>query len=209
MLGTLSVLSACTGGGYTYGGYKVYDHFPLDGYRTWDYAQGDESVEWQMAVEKDPNTSETDDYEIITLNYRVDDPETNLFAIDWSSDSIKGVLIHGFVDYETGDSSDFDPPLVFGEYQMVPGAEVSTETGGRTWTSTFESVEECPNHWVTTDEDTWECLKFTLDDGDGDDLSGPPFAGSWWIAPRYGTSRFIPTGYDDAWVLTKATWTSD
>ena len=200
----LPILAGCSGGTTSYAGYAVYDYFPLDGERTWTYAQEQEDILWRLEVEKDPQTSLVDTTEVVTLEYSEADGDL-LYSVRWSSDANDGVLIHGWSDEVAGTTTDYDPPVIFGEYRMVSGESVVTDTVDGTFTSTFEAVEECPNYWVSD----WQCLKMVLDDGDGDDAAGVPFAGTWWIAPRYAASRFTPTGYDEPWVLADASWASD
>ena len=99
----------------------------------------------------------------------------------------------------------FDPPIQVGERDHLPQESIVTETTGGTWTSTFESTEPCPNNWVAGDN-TWDCLRFVLDDGDGDSTTGAKVAGTYWIAPRYGMSWFQLTGDADKWILNRAEW---
>lgn len=191
--------SACGGTAYQYSGRDVYDYFPLDGSRSWEY-MNDTVVDWQMRVEKLPNTADKGGVEVVTLEYSVKDPTELLFSIDWSSDSEKGVLIHGY-HIEGGEEVRYDPPVVFGEYQMNTEDDVQTDTDGRTFTSALVAVEDCPNYWTT---DKWECLHMSIDDGGSD--SGAPFLGDWWIATKWGTSRFQPSEYDSPWILSKGEW---
>lgn len=204
---SLTSLGGCGGGTNPYrsGGFSTSDYMPLDGDRSWRYSQDDEAVDWQMVVEKVPQTTTVDITEIVTLEYSEyanGSAGDLLYSIQWSSDSSDGVLIWGYTDEVSGESVSYDPPVTFGRRQMVTGDSYTTTTGGRDFTTTFEVVESCPNNWRSD----WDCLKFVLDDGDGDDDAGPPFAGTWWMASSYGASRFIPTGYTDAWVLASATF---
>lgn len=201
----LALGSGCGGGTpYTYSGFRISEYFPLDGTRTWEYAQDDETDTSRLSVEKIPETVQDGSTEIVTLEYSEKGGDL-LYAVDWSSESGSGVLIHGYRDERTGASVSYDPPVTFGERDMVTGDVVETETNEGTFTSTLEAKTACPNLW----RDDWECLQFTLDDGDGDDDAGPPFAGSWWIATSYGASRFIPTGYTTPWLLASATFSAE
>lgn len=203
---SLSGLVGCSGENpYRSAGFTVSDYFPLDGDRSWRYSAEDETVTTQMSVEKVPQTNTVDATEIVTLEY-YDYAEGAagdlLYTIQWSSDSSDGVQVWGYSDEVAGTSVSYDPPVVFGRRQMVAGDTYSTETDGRTFTTTFEVVEPCPNDWRAD----WDCLKMVLDDGDGDDAAGPPFAGTWWIASSYGPSRFLTTGLSSEWVLASATF---
>jgi len=196
----------CGGTTYDYAGHSIYEYFPLDGERTWTYVPEDSDDEgetvWQLEVEKVFPTETQGNTEIITLEYSKEG-DALLFSVQWSSDSVDGVLIHGYTDEETGAAVTYDPPVVFGDYQMTKGESVTSQGDGVTFTSTFQGVESCQNYWTT---DEWECLHFVLDDGDSDDEAGLPFAGEWWIANTWGTSWFMPTGYTVPWVLTSASW---
>lgn len=85
-----------------------------------------------------------------------------------------------------GDEVVFDPPVVFVDCTEVAGHSVETASGGYSFTSNFQGEEACPNLWTT---DEWTCIRVEVDDGDGDDMAGAPFAGTWWITKKWGTSR--------------------
>jgi hypothetical protein len=196
-----AVLStACSGGQYTYAGYKIYDHMPLDGARWWKYSQDDKSVEWQLQVDKVEPTEVVDDVEVVTLEHHESAGGDLLSSIKWSSDSINGVQIHAFS--EAGDKETvFDPPIMVGQPQMTPDDVATTETNAGTFESTFVAVEECPNHWVS--DPAWTCVHL--------ELTGPglPFEGNYWMAPRYGISWFQPIDYEANWNLLEASWSSE
>lgn len=198
----LITLFACGGPSTSYTGHNTYEYVALDGTRTWKYTN--ESMGFDMVVEK-IDTQKIDNVEIITLEYSKFDPQELLGSIKWSSDSLEGILIHG---YETTNGGmDFEEPVLIAEYRMVPGEIVTTTTDGVTFTSTFEGVETCPNDWIT-DGDDWNCLKFTVED-DGA-ASTFPFVGEWWFANTWGASRFVspngPFGSSSPWVLSQASW---
>ena len=197
------MFTACDNGGrYTYKGFEMDDYFPLDGDRTWTYSQLQEDVTWKMRVEKVPQTIRNGSTEIVTLEYYNDDTGDLLYSVDWSSDASNGIQVWGYSDELSGDSVAYDPPVQIAERTMLTGDSVDTDTDDRTFTSTFEGIEDCENDWRAD----WTCATITIDDGDGDDMNGPPFAGQWWMATSYGASRFVPTGYTDAWVLASATF---
>ncbi len=192
---------ACGGTSYQYKGHNVYDYFPLDGQRSWEYLQNDASIDYVLEVEKLANTSQVGNWQVVPLEYRIQDPLEILYTVKWSSDSTDGVLIHAY-QAEGEDEVKFDTPVVFGDYQMAQGDEVVTETNGLTFTGTLVGVEECPNHWTSD----WECLHMSLTVEGGDP---PPFVGEYWITTGWGTSWFRPEGYDDNWVLDYAEWTPE
>ncbi len=201
-LPTLLIACQTSGGGYTYNGFVMNDYFPLDGERTWTYSQLQEDVAWKMRVEKVSQTIYDGSTEIVTLEHYNDETGDLLYSVDWSSDSSTGIKVWGYSDEVTGDSVRYDPPVQVAEKDMLTNDSTETETDGRTFVSTFLGIQECSNDWRAD----WDCAAIVIDDGDGDDLSGPPFAGEWWMATSWGTSRFIPTGYTDAWVLASASF---
>ena len=193
---------------YSYDGHRVSDYFSMDGERSWEYAQVDEEVMWNMRIDKVAE-ERVGDHDIVTLEYWGEDIEGDgnwlVYEVQWSADSVDGVLIHNYT-MDGEDTVVFDPPVVVAGYQMVSGASVSTSTAGKTYTGTFVGIEDCPNYWTT---DVWECAHLILDDGDDDDSNNAPFVGEMWMANNWGASRFTGAGYDTDWVLKKATWSED
>ncbi len=230
----LIALTGCTSEGPGYAGYDMVDHFPLDGSaRDWLYTNPaeDHKLYVEMASERTEDEVLIKTLEYWQTDPNNNQPSTLLYSIDWASDPITGVRIYGYTFYadpveevDTGDSGDsgdtadsteeegdeasslvFDPPIQIADRRMVPGESIVTETGGTTWTSTFEGTEACANDWVGG-ENTWTCLHIVLDDGDGDMSAGSPVSGEFWTAPRYGLSWFQLSGETDKWILAKAEW---
>lgn len=206
---------------YDYGGFETYRYFPIDGSsRVWRFYHGE--ADWLLEAEMvDKNRSGGS--QVATIEYSRTEPFSLLYTVNWSSDASKGIRIHGYqvdtafawVDSEadTGDGevvprpevaasgwTDFSPPIQFAKHQMAPGDNITTSTGGVTYTSTFEEVENCPNLW----NDTWECLRFLLTSSDD---NAAPFVGTWWLATTWGPSWFQPTVMEEPWVLETTSWT--
>ncbi len=198
---------SCGGATYNYVGYLMDNQFPLDGTREYQYLSDDESIETPIRVEKASTPTATGTYDIYTFETYNDESGDLLNIVDWSSDSVYGILIHGFTDYANSeDPVVFDPPLIFADDEMAPSDFVVTQTGGMTFTSTFVGVEPCPNYYVAE----WnECLRMELDDGDGDANAGSMLAGTYWLVPRYGIAWFQQTGDAEPWVLWKHSWTPE
>lgn len=197
----------CGGATYNYVGYLMDKQFPLDGLREWQYLSEDETIEDPLRVEKGLTPTMIENWEVFTFETYNENTGDLLWSVDWSADTVDGILIHGYSDYrEGGEDVVYSPPIVFADDQMAPGAAVVTETGGITFTSTFASVEPCPNYYVS---DWDECLKMVLDDGDGDDMAGPMVAGTYWLVPRYGIAWFKTTGDESNWVLWKHNWSPE
>lgn len=197
-------LAGCTGSTFGYSGFNTHDYFAVDGNRSWKYVQEDGSVEWRMEVEKVSPAIETDDFTIHTFEYGIYDPAELLYSIEWSTDALNGIMIHGFA-VEGGESVAFSAPLQISEGQMAPGEILEQSVDGYAFVSTFVARETCPNEWVTDD---WECLHFTISDG-VDDSSSPPFVGDWWFAADWGASRFNLPSYTSDWVLSEASWSAE
>lgn len=201
ILFTAALISACNGPMTAYTGHNTYEYMALDGTRSWRYSNDDS--EFDLSVEK-LNVQEKNGTEIVTLEYAQFEPYELLGAIMWSSDSRDGIMIHGYsIEGET--MVEFSNPILVAEYRMVPGDFSETESDGTLYTSTFESVESCPNLWV--DED-WDCLKFTIESDS--ETSTAPFIGQWWLANAWGASIFTsdngPFSSARPWVLSQAQW---
>ena len=192
-------LLGCNGSSFQYAGHDVYKYYPLDGNRTWEYANVDE--DWLLEVNKVSPTAIVNDTEVITLEYSIKDPYLLLYAVDWSSGSADGVMIHGY-SIEGGESLSFETPIEFAEHEMVTGESNTTETDGYTFTSSFLSVETCYNHWTTDD---WQCLHFEVTEEGGAEL---PFLGEYWIATRWGSSAILAQGDENEWILTQGSYSS-
>ena len=52
-------------------------------------------------------------------------------------------------------------------------------------------------------------MHIRLDDGDGDDMAGPNFAGDYWLVQRYGPAWMHLTGYTEKWNLARYEWSGD
>jgi hypothetical protein len=182
----------------------MHNQFPMDGDREWQYLNDDDGVEFPMRVEKLSTPRMVDNITVYTFEYYNEESGDIVRSVEWSSDSINGVLIHAYTNHEGGgEPVEFDPPIQFADEEMAPGQCAITETGGYTFTSTLVVSEPCPNHYVPD----WEaCLKMTLDDGDGDDSAGAMVAGEYWLVPSYGTAWFRMTPDSDNWRLWKHDW---
>ena len=181
------------------GAYQLWDYFPLDGQRSWEYASDDMSVDHELVVRLAEGTTSAGDAVVHRLERYNEDTGAALGATLWSSDSVDGVQIHGY-ETDAGDAVDFPEPVLFAPTHGDPGDAVESSAGGWDFTSTFEAVEPCPNHWVGEEWDS--CLHLRLDDGDG----GAPFAGDYWLVPRYGAAWLRTTDDTDTWFLVKANW---
>jgi hypothetical protein len=187
-------------------GYSLYDNFPLDGERRWVYASDDASVAHHLEIVMVPEAETLTGAAAHELQRWNQDTGAHLGSAWWSSDSSDGIQIHAYQD-PGSPRVDLDPPAAFAAPRMDPGDAVESSAGGWDFVSTFIGGEPCENHWVGDDWD--RCLHVRLDavgsdDGDGD--AGAPFAGDYWLVPRYGAAWIQATGDTDTWVLLNAFW---
>jgi hypothetical protein len=187
----LSAIGCDDSGRYTYTGYYIEEYMPLDGERFWTYSQEADDISWILWVEKLDKTRTVGDARVSTLEYS-EFGKPVLYTVDWSSDSVNGVLIHGWADPQAKTSTTFAEPIQFGIHGMTAGDVIETTTDDITFTSTFVGKEDCPNDWV---DQVWECARMELT---GADL---PFVGTYLLSRTYGASRFRTFGYDDDWKL--------
>jgi len=198
----LFVLGGCSGDAPTYDGISMLDFFPFDGARDAEYVNDDTTVGWKMLAHMVPEPEVVDNREIATFEYRKDDG-TLLYAVKWSVRSHQPIQIEAWAD-GTGEFVTFDPPIAVADYAMLTGESVTTETGGMTFTGTYVGPEDCTVIWGGLD---WEdCAHIRLDDGDGDDMAGPKFAGDYWFVTRYGQAWARTTGYTQPWKLSDYDW---
>ena len=198
----LFILAGCTGEGPTYSGTSMTDFFPFDGGRDAEYVNDDTTVAWHLLTHMVPETVVVDNRETATWEYRMDDG-TLLYAVKWSVRSNQPVQIEAWAD-GTGEFVTFDPPIVVANAFMLSNDSVTTETGGMTFTSTYIGPEDCTVIWGGLE---WEdCAHIRIDDGDGDDMAGPKFAGDYWLVTRYGQAWATTTGYAQPWKLSDYDW---
>ena len=81
---------------YTYQGYTMHSQFPTDGERYWEYANEDTSIADEMRVEMVTPPRTEDTLEIFTFEHYNDSTGDLQYSVDWSSDSVKGIQIHGY-----------------------------------------------------------------------------------------------------------------
>lgn len=202
-------LLACDGGGtQPYAGLKVSDYFGVDGQRHAVYNNEDTTITWQLNVEKKDQTNLVDGREVVTFEYTRGDTFEVLGSIQISVVPGDEVLAHGYSLGATGETLTFDPPvaLTADDDAMLMGDEVVTETtdsGGTKWnfTSTLvEQVSECP---TTFSKDFAKCAHFFIDDGDGDDLTGPLFTGDYTLVNAWGPAYMTIPGWETEWTLTR------
>ena len=210
LLSTLAVGACQDEDRFQYSGYDTYKYFPLDGaQREWRYHNDDETVEWQLLVEK-ASTQIIGDYEVVILEHSSYDTGDLLLSVHWSSDSVNGILVHGYQDIADGHEEVwFDTPVVLAQDEMSPGESVTTDTDGYVFTSTFVEVTGCGTVWASAWADE-NCLHFSIDDDDGLETTNGEFTGEYWLVTRYGTAWMNLGYYEGAnWNLADHDWEAE
>lgn len=203
----ITLLAACGPPTTSYAGLGMSDYFPLDGARAATYTNEDATVPYKLAMEKLQPTSQMDGREVVVFEYSEDGADTVFYSVGWSTQSGDAVQIHSY-SVGAADPITFDPPLQVTDEDdsMRTGESVTFDTtgsDGTSWsvTSTYvEPVPECPTLYT----DKWtDCIHIRIDDGDGDDAVGLPFAGDYTLVTGYGPAWMQLTGDPDLWNLTK------
>lgn len=204
LLGAASVLAAtligCDGNTTTYNGYQMASYFPFDGERTWEYISDDPDVPHKLisTLNVAPEVDGSSDIYTVDITKEcvaasedcVDGEAVRSYKL--SSDTYRGTLFWGYSTPEEGYVA-FDPPLQLTPPFMKVGDVVETETGGTTWTSTFEAVEHCPVEWT----DYWdECIRLVVSEPG----SAYP-SGTYWVVTSYNIVAWELAREEDQWRL--------
>jgi hypothetical protein len=178
------------------GGPPMDDFFPFDGERSWTYESTDTSLSFRLVSTLVGEVGESDVgriYEVETARACAGtDPDCVDGELEhtlrWSSDGVAGVYVHGI------DDADLDPPVRLTADQGWRDQTHTTDSGGRTWTSTIEGFEACPVA-MSVDWDT--CVRIRVE-ADGD---GAPLAGTWWANAGFNVVAFEREGDTGTWQL--------
>lgn len=201
-LATLGTM-ACTSGqgpGVTidFQGDDVYKWFPFNGERIWTYQSTDTSLTYQLRGVLSEDSRVVDERtRIYKVDFRIDcrsaddDCVENELAFSWemSADSGKGVLFH------TYDDTVYDPPVRLSRAQMVEGDSITTESGGTTFTATYNGLVECPAIYWRNDKP--DCGEIVLDDGG----AGTAIAGTYWAVTQFNVVAFKSALTGEEWQL--------
>lgn len=180
----------------------VWESFPYDGQRTWEYVSTDEAIPYRLVVEIfGPGEPGLLDTTVYTLHYKQDcfgnDPSCVtgeiLRIVKWSSDPRRGVLVHGFGDLLA--MTDFDPPITISADDASRGDFWETTTGGATWTSTFTGISPCA---ISMDQEWPSCFTFEVETDAGE---GYPLAGTWQSAQSHGVASLEVATETGRWQL--------
>jgi hypothetical protein len=201
-------LFACNGAPndqFTFSGFDMTDYFAFDGERTWEYISSDTSVAYFWVAELSQDVEEVDGKKVYTVDTTKDcvgnDPtcvEGELVrSLRWSVDATDGVEIHSYA-IGTDARVDLSPPLQLATAKMKKEDVVETTTDGTDFSSTFASIETCPVQWNVEWDD---CIRFDLDDGDGDLSVGHPLTGQFWVITGFNLVAQSVPGESGRWEL--------
>ncbi|MEQ1570962.1 MAG: hypothetical protein ABMA64_35360 [Myxococcota bacterium] len=196
-----TAFAGCETPPYDRGEWPVWSAFPFDGEREWVYRSTDDALPYLLVARSSGEGEVVDGGLAYTVRYETDcvtysDTCTTgdvLASLTWSSDASAGVRVHAIDDVP------LDPPVALAADDATEGDALVTESGGRSWTSTFAGVSSCPIAMAAS----WpSCvqLEVAVDAGDGGVL-----AGTWWAADRSGVAGFTPSLADGRWELTDST----
>lgn len=184
-------------------GFPMYQLFQYDTLRTWAWASDDPTIPYLKlgAQREETEKEEGTDIPIYAIDFTADcfnntgvceadttegglrDYEEGILDT-WklSTEVVKGVRIH-----EAGGVV-FDPPVKLADGMMEFKASTTPmESGGVTYTSTYDADELCPAESYWPDESTRpNCYKLVLDDGGADSA----VAGSYWVVKNFGLIAF-------------------
>ena len=190
-----------------YAGTKMSDYFAYDGKRRLTYNNEDTTIDWQLIVEKEEQTTIADGREIITFDYSNGNTGELFGTVQYSSVASDSVFLHGYSSGPTGELITFETPvpLTDDDDAMRTGDTVETDakdSTGASWhiASTYvEPVPECPS---TAQDNFTQCVHMNVDDGDGDPLTGPLFTGDFTLVASYGAVYQTISGWATEWELT-------
>lgn len=205
-LSTFVLLAGCHGTADGPSGAKTSEYFPVGGSRRAEYISEDETIGMSLTVEKIGSPETIGNFQVATFESSLSsETPTILGSVKWSSQLGEGIKIHAYSEGADGDFTTFDSPiLVTSEHDLSnPGDVQTTTTNGATFTSTFVGFEDCPSPWGP---DYHDCLHLSIEDGNGDNGTGPFFAGDYWLVTRYGPAWMKLTGNMERWNLIEYDW---
>ena len=214
----LLMLAGCPAPPPSVGGEGLWQHFPFDGSRTWEYISTDTDLSYKLVGKmraEDPDPEVSEDYNIYHIDYStkcvsadpdcIDDEIVRTLGI--SSDVTNGTLLHNF----SQGSADltFDPPLVIAPKESKVGEAVATATDGTTWNATLIGFEPCDNVVRMQGDDfaIANCsAHLLLEDADTNPDTNYGIAGDYWVAKGLGIAGISLEGDDEhVWGLSKLT----
>lgn len=192
-------LVGCTGEGPGFPGEDMLPYFPfaenLD--CQWEFLNTDLEVPYRL-IATVANDYRLDDVRHYVVEYRKDCFDTVgcndnelVRSMTWSLRGNLGVHLH---DATVGTTEHpFDPSLRFVSRYMKRGDTVSTETGGKTYTTTLVEFGECPvriTEWTN-------CVQLKLESSSGPDH----VTGTYWVINDFNVIAMEWDEGDGRWEL--------
>lgn len=208
------LLTGCPGTDTVTSGRDVlWEHFPFDGNRTWEF-RSDSGAQYEIVATTRPDDPENElsdeDTNVYWIDFTVDcvgaDPECVdgefIKALAFSSDVRDGVQIHA---YDQGNSIiPYDPPLLVTPKDNVVGEVTQTNTDNSNWSSTLMGYQPCTDivRMQGTDFERANCAaRFVIEDGDNDPDTNSGVTGDLWVARGIGFVGFSLEGQEEVWGL--------
>lgn len=202
---------------FTTDGLELWEHFPFDGTRSWEYISTNLELDYKLQGDMrpdDPDPEVSEDYNIYHIDFTQNCVNPDSGCVDgqlvrtlgFSSDITNGTLIHTFNQGSV--NIEFDPPLVVApkEFDTV-GQTEDTSTDGITWSSTLVGFEPCSNVIAMqgSDFEKSNCsAHLTLSDNDNFPDTNYGLAGDYWVAKGLGIVGISLEGDDgEIWGLSK------
>ncbi|MBN2798433.1 MAG: hypothetical protein JXX28_04735 [Deltaproteobacteria bacterium] len=197
-----AALSGCGGDTYTYSGHAMDGYFPFDGERVWEFTSTNPDVPYKLVADLDTGFRLDEDghTKIFTVEQTADclsagaacEQGALIRRYEMSADGTRGVLLWSYESPTDGQVT-FDPPVLLAGDHMVAGTEVVTESVGRTYTSRFVTIEDCPVLWT----EEWDsCVRLEVS-ATGDVWP----AGTWWAITGWNIVSWQLASEEDQWKL--------
>ncbi len=164
----------------------------------WTFESSDPRLPWLLELE-DAGGESTDEGWVVNLEHRliVEDEVTVRWRSQWSNGNPKGLRIHGYEDPKTRSREVFVPPVDVAHYAVHDWDEITTWTGGDSWTA-----EAFMSHCDRVEDDVvGYCQAFTLDDSD-DPSSHPGLTGTWVFDLHHGPVLLELDAFPGTWHTT-------
>ncbi len=177
--------------------------------QTWEFINRDPSITYQLIANQSEAVEETPDGQIFSVAWNLHcvsaDPECvdrTLKTVKWRVEQSRGVFLPGIVPAQ-GLPIDFAPEVQLALGEMDPGEFVVSNSGGFTFTATFDGFADCPVSWTGTSDWGDDCIQITLDDGDTNPATNPEIVGTYWAIVGFDVVAWQGEEDLDVWQLSK------
>lgn len=205
-VGSVGLLSVLAAGCHVGGGdpTNLYQWFRFDGPRTWTWASDDPSIPFVRVgtlVQEEPRPTGVEVFRVDFHSRCVDAVGDCLIDADVDGTPDLEVTAQPPWRFEVDPASvvairdaggqTFEPPVPLAKSHAMWGAVTDpVESGGVTYTATWDGDETCPakSYW-TVDATRPACLRLIVDGQGGES----PVTGTWWVTGGFG---FVATQLD-------------